>query len=198
MTASQETALSPAVRGWFLGPGGRIPGVAFDDLKEFGGKVYSGMPVGGGHTWKYTDGVWRERKTAPDRWEFTFSSLKRRIREAPEGSGVLVGTGYHWFIVAHQRVRKLDKDSYETAMEGVKYKVAHRRPYWRHWSTEYPDQEPEKEVLIRILEEYLAELKSGTDPPPDGRPGSPAITSLRGCSQSVDTRGAPNPVQGHQ
>jgi len=135
--------------------------VAYDDLKEFGGKVYSGMPVGGEHRWEYPDGIWLERKVAPDRWTFTFSSLKRRARSAPEGSGAPVGTGYHWFILAHQKVRKLDRDTYETFMEGVKFKIAHRRPHWRYWSTEYQDQEPEKEILIRILEEYLAELKSG-------------------------------------
>jgi hypothetical protein len=46
-------------------------------------------------------------------------------------------------------------------MEGVKFKVAHKRPYWRAWSTDYPDQEPEREILIRILEEQLNELKNG-------------------------------------
>ena len=135
-------------------------GVAYDDLKESGGRVYTGMPVGAGHTWLYPDGLWQERKLAPDRWSFTFRSLKTRTRSAPEESGAAVGTGYHWFILAHQRVRKLDKDSYETFMEGVKFKVAHRRPHWRYWSTEYPDQEPEREILIRILEDELARLKA--------------------------------------
>jgi hypothetical protein len=147
--------------------------VAYDDLKEFRGKVYSGMPVGGEHIWEYPHGIWREQKTAPDRWVFSFSSLKTRGRKAPEGSGVPVGTGYHWFILAHQKVRKLDKDTYETSMEGVKFKVAHKRPHWRDWSTEYPDHEPEREILIRILEEYLAEMKSGTNPEPRGKPYDP-------------------------
>jgi len=138
--------------------------VAYDDLKEFGGRVYSGMSIGGEHLWDYPDGVWRERKVAPDRWVFTFSSLKKRARSDPESSGVPVGTGYHWFILAHQKVRKRDKDTYETFMEGVKYKVAHRRPHWRAWSTDYPDRESEKEILVRILEEQLSELKSGDGP----------------------------------
>jgi hypothetical protein len=47
-------------------------------------------------------------------------------------------------------------------MEGVKYKVAHKRPHWRGWSTEYPDHDPEREILIRILEEQLAALKRGS------------------------------------
>lgn len=123
------------------------------------------MAVGGRHIWEYTGGLWDERKVAPDRWDFTFSSQKRRTRGAPEGSGVPPGTQYHWYIMAHQRVRKLDQDAYETFMEGVKYKVAHKRPHWRGWSTEYPDHEPEREILARILEEQLVKLKdeNGTD-----------------------------------
>jgi len=138
--------------------------VAYDDLKEFRGQVYTGMPIGGTHVWEYPHGVWQERKVAPDRWVFSFLSEKKRARRAPEGSGALPGTQYHWFILAHQRVRKVDENTYETVMEGVKYKVAHRRPHWRGWSTEYPDQEPEREILIRILEEQLAELKRGNTP----------------------------------
>ena len=147
--------------------------MAYNDLKESGGKVYTGMCVGGEHTWVYPDGIWQEWKIAPDRWNFTFSSLKRRARSAPAGSGAAIGTGYHWFILAHQRVRKRDKDCYETFMQGLKYKVAHRRPHWRHWSTEYPDQEHEKEILIRILEEELARLR--THPFPRKRKGEPSV-----------------------
>jgi hypothetical protein len=137
--------------------------VAYDDLKESGGRVYSGMSVGGKHAWEYPEGLWQERKVAPDRWIFTFSSLKKRLHSAPENSGAPAGTGYHWFILAHQKVRKRDKDTYETFMEGVKFKVAHRRPHWRGWSTSYPDHESEREILIRILDEELARLRSGKD-----------------------------------
>jgi len=136
--------------------------VAFDDLKTYQGQVYSGRSIGSTHVWDYPHGVWQEQKVAPDRWVFTFRSGKKRARKAPEGSGALPGTQYHWFILAHQRVRKVDQDTYETVMEGVKYKVAHKRPYWRRWSTDYPDNEPEREILVRILENYLAELKEGT------------------------------------
>jgi hypothetical protein len=136
--------------------------VAFNDLKEFQGQTYSGMSIGGTHVWEYPQGVWQEEKVAPDRWTFSFRSEKKRLRKAPERSGALPGTQYHWFIIAHQRVRKVDQDTYETLMQGIKYKIAHKRPYWRRWSTEYPDHEPEREILIRILEQYLAELKEGT------------------------------------
>ena len=133
--------------------------MAYDDLKEFSGQRYTGMSVGGQHTWIYPNGRWQERKVAPDRWDFTFASMKERERSAPEGSGVPDGTQFHWYLLAHQRVRKVDKDSYTTFMDGLKYKVAHKRPHWRKWSDEYPDQEPERERLIAILERQLAELR---------------------------------------
>jgi hypothetical protein len=154
--------------------------VAFDDLKTYQGQVYSGMSIGGTHVWEYPRGVWEERKVAPDRWVFSFQSGKKRARKAPEGSGALPGTQYHWFILAHQRVRKVDQDTYETVMEGVKYKGAHKRPYWRRWSTDYPDHEPEREILIRILEEYLAELKEGTQAEENGCTDRPGFTTSKG------------------
>jgi hypothetical protein len=86
--------------------------VAFDDLKKFQGQVYSGMSVGGTHIWEYPHGIWREQKVAPDRWAFSFRSDKKREHKAPEGSGALPGTQYHGFILAHQRVRKLDQDTF--------------------------------------------------------------------------------------
>ena len=135
--------------------------MAFDDLKKFRGHVYSGMSVGGTHVWEYPHGIWQEQKVAPDRWAFSVRSDKKREHAAPEGSGALPGTQYHWYILAHQRVKKLDQDTYETIMEGVKYKAAHKRPNWRYWSTEYPDQEVEREILIRILKEQLEALKDG-------------------------------------
>ena len=133
--------------------------MAYDDLKDFDGRPYSGMAVGGEHSWLYANGLWRERKVAPDAWEFTFSSLKEREQEAPEGSGVPKGTQYHWYLLGHQIVRKIDKDSYTTFLSGMKYKVAHRRPYWRKWSCEYPGQLSEREKVLAILEGTLAGLR---------------------------------------
>ena len=62
--------------------------MAYDDVKEFEGETYSGMAVGGRHVWHYTDAVWREEKGAPDRWDFTLTSVKRRGEPGPPGSGV--------------------------------------------------------------------------------------------------------------
>lgn len=133
--------------------------MAYDDLKTFDGRKYTGMPVGGRHQWIYPDGVWKERKVAPDRWEFSFSALKEREQAAPAGSGAPPNTRYHWYILAHQRVRKIDRNSYSTFMTGVKHKLAHRRPNWHRWSNQYPDRPSERETLIAILEDTLARLR---------------------------------------
>ncbi|HEY7588847.1 MAG TPA: hypothetical protein VIB49_08925 [Thermoplasmata archaeon] len=135
--------------------------MAYDDLKEFEGEEYTGMPVGGEHTWIYPNGLWREQKVGPDRWEFTFTSIKERERSAPPGSGCPANTQYHWYLLAHQRARKIDADTYHTFMSGIKWKLAHKRPYWRKWSSEYPDQLPETAKLVAILEEALREVREG-------------------------------------
>lgn len=134
--------------------------MAYDDLKEFNGQKYMGMPIGGKHIWNYPNGIWKEEKVAPDRWVFTFRSLKRRERAAPVDSGVPIDTQYHWYILADQRARKVDEDSYETMMEGVKYKISHKRPYWRKWSSEYPNNIADRDRIIAILEDTLERLKN--------------------------------------
>lgn len=74
----------------------------FNALKSFNGQIYSGMAIGGSHTWNYDQGVWKETKEEPDLWKIDFETTKRRARNAPRGSGAPVGTEYHWLIVAHQ------------------------------------------------------------------------------------------------
>lgn len=133
--------------------------MAYDDLKEHDGETYTGMPVGGEHRWRYPDGRWVEEKLAPDRWRITFASRKERKAPAPPGSGAAQDTRYHWYILAHQRVRKLDKDTYATLMEGLKFKLGHRRPHWRAFSYEYDDQVDEIDRRIRILEDRLEALR---------------------------------------
>ncbi len=139
--------------------------MAYDDVKEFEGETYSGMAVGGRHTWHYTDAIWREEKVAPDRWDFTLTSVKRRAIPAPAGSGVPPLTEYHWYLLAHQWVRKIDADSYRTYMSGVKYKLAHKRPHWREWSDAYPGHPSSQEAVIEILESTAERLRTQPDAP---------------------------------
>jgi hypothetical protein len=133
--------------------------MGYDDLKDHNGKKYMGMPVGGSHEWSYPNGRWRERKVAPDRWNFVFESVKRREESAPANSGAPLNTQYHWCILADQRVRKVDKDAYETFMEGLKFKVAHKRPHWLKWSTEYPNNISDRDKTLSILEEVAEKLR---------------------------------------
>ena len=128
----------------------------YNEYKDFEGKKYTGMRVGGTHQWYYDKGEWKEKKITPDKWEFTYATNKRRAWQAPEGSGVPVGTEYHWYLLAHQNVRKLDANSYTTSMEGLKYKLAHKRAEKGKWSsTDYA----QKERLIQILEGLIDQLK---------------------------------------
>src|SRR5918911_2305817 len=100
--------------------------------------------------------IYKEKKIAPDKWEFNYSVKKTRAWQAPEGSGVPVGTEYHWYILADQNVRKLDANSYATSMTGLKYKLAHKRVGIKRWSS---TEDAQREQLIKILEEYIAQLK---------------------------------------
>jgi hypothetical protein len=129
----------------------------YNEFKEFEGKQYTGMKVGGSHKWYYDKGEWKEKKITPDKWEFTYDVTKRRAWNAPEGSGVPVGTEYHWYILAHQNVRKLDANNYTTSMTGLKYKLAHKRAEKDKWST---TDNAQRERLIQILQELIAQLKN--------------------------------------
>jgi hypothetical protein len=129
---------------------------AYDEFKEFDGRKYTGMKIGRSHKWHYDKGEWREKKITPDQWEFTFSVGKKRAGQAPEGSGVPVGTEYHWYILAHQNVKKVDANSYTTAMTGIKYKLAHKRAEQENWNV---TENTQKKRLIQLLEGLALQLK---------------------------------------
>jgi hypothetical protein len=129
---------------------------AYNEYKEFEGKQYTGMKVGRSHKWYYDRGEWKEKKIIPDKWEFTFDVNKRRSGKAPEGSGVPVGSEYHWYILAHQNVRKLDANNYTTSMTGLKYKLAHKRAEKDKWSV---SENAQRKQLIRVLRESIDQLE---------------------------------------
>jgi hypothetical protein len=132
------------------------PRRGYDALKTFAGKRYTGMAIGRGHTWRYDQGEWKEKKVSPERWEFSYTVTKRRKGHAPEGSGAPVGTEYHWYILAHQVVRKLNANDYSTAMTGIKFKLAHKRADKEAWSLDDPRQ---RRQVIRLLEDQLQRLR---------------------------------------
>ena len=128
----------------------------YNEYKEFEGRKYTGMKVGRSHKWYYDKGEWKEKKITPDKWEFTYAVNKKRAGQAPEGSGVPVGTEYQWYILAHQNVRKLDANSYTTSMTGLKYKLAHRRAEKEAWNA---TDNIQRKRLIQILQELIDQLK---------------------------------------
>jgi hypothetical protein len=79
-----------------------VGGRRYNDLKTHNRQPYSGMAIGGSHTWNYDLGVWKETKEEPDLWRIDYQTNKRRARNAPKGSGAPVGIEYHWLIVGHQ------------------------------------------------------------------------------------------------
>ena len=129
---------------------------SYNQFKEFQGKNYTGMKVGRTHKWYYDKGEWKEKKVTPDKWQFSYNVTKRRAGNAPEGSGVPVGTEYHWYILANQNVKKLDANNYTTSMIGLKYKLAHKRADKNNWSS---SDNVQRKRLIEILESLIENIK---------------------------------------
>ncbi|MGE0158178.1 MAG: hypothetical protein AB7T31_02130 [Gemmatimonadales bacterium] len=135
---------------------GSDPAVSYEDFKEFEGKRYTGMKVGRSHKWYYDEGEWKETKVTPNLWQISYAVNKRRAGHAPEGSGVPVGTEYHWYILAHQNVRKIDANQYTTSMFGLKFKVAHKRADKEKWST---SERTQRKRMIAFLHDVIRDLE---------------------------------------
>jgi hypothetical protein len=110
------------------------PAVSYNEFKTYEGHRYTGMKVGRSHKWYYDQGEWKEKKITPDLWEISYAVTKRRAGRAPEGSGVPVGTEYHWYVLAHQNVCKVNANDYTTSMTGLKFKIAYRKADTGKWS----------------------------------------------------------------
>lgn len=132
------------------------PAVSYDEFKEFEGQRYTGAKVGRTHKWYYDKGEWKETKITPDVWQISYAVNKRRAGRAPEGSGVPVGTEYHWYVLAHQNVQKLNANDYTTTMAGVKFKIAHRRADSEKWSATPKTQ---RRRMIGFLRDVIADLE---------------------------------------
>lgn len=130
---------------------------SYNRYKMYGEKQYTGMAVGRSHKWYYDQGIWLDKKITPEKWLISYEVTKRRAGKAPKGSGVPVGTEYHWYILAHQMVKKLDANSYSTALNGLKYKLAHKRSDKGKWNISNRTQ---RNHLVKILKSFIEELES--------------------------------------
>src|SRR5438270_3170463 len=130
--------------------------VSYDEFKEHEGKKYTGMKIGRSHKWYYDKGEWKEKKITPDLWQVSYAVTKRRAGRAPEGSGVPVGTEYHWYILAHQNTTKRTANDYTTSLTGLKFKIAHKRAGNEKWSATPRTQ---RKRMIMFLRSVLADLE---------------------------------------
>jgi hypothetical protein len=130
--------------------------VSYNDFKEHEGQRYTGMKVGRSHKWYYDKGEWKETKITPDLWQITYAVTKRRAGRAPEGSGVPVGTEYHWYVLAHQNTTKRTANDYTTSMTGLKFKIAHKRAGSEKWSATPKTQ---RKRMIMFLESVIGDLQ---------------------------------------
>ena len=130
---------------------------SYNRYKTYGKTQYTGMSIGRSHKWYYDQGAWRDTKITPDLWGISYAVTKRRAGKAPAGSGALTGTGYHWVILAHQHVEKLNADDYSTIMTGLKFKLAHRRAGKDKWNLTAKSQ---RKHLITFLKQMIAQLET--------------------------------------
>jgi len=134
--------------------------VSYDEFKEYEGRRYTGMKIGRSHKWYYDQGEWKETKITPDLWQIGYAVTKRRAGRAPEGSGVPVGTAYHWYVIAHQNTTKQSANDYTTSLTGLKFKIAHKRAGSSKWSATPKTQ---RKRMITFLQSVIADLQKQND-----------------------------------
>ncbi len=150
--------------------------VSYNEFKEYEGQRYTGMKIGRSHKWRYDRGDWKETKITPDLWQIGYAVTKRRAGRAPEGSGVPVGTEYHWYVLAHQNVAKQSANDYTTSLTGLKFKIAHKRAGSEKWSATPRTQ---RKRMIMFLERVIADLKRHDAGDVIGGRGKPASAEAR-------------------
>jgi hypothetical protein len=165
------------------------PAVSYNEFKEYEGQRYTGMKIGRGHKWYYDQGEWKEKKITPDLWQVNYAVTKRRAGRAPEGSGVPVGTEYHWYVLAHQNVAKQNANDYTTSLTGLKFKIAHKRAGSEKWSATPRTQ---RKRMITFLRSVLADLekqsaREGGVVSPQQRPAGTAQRKAR-AAQTIMKR----------
>jgi hypothetical protein len=140
------------------------PADSYDRFKEYEGQKYTGMRIGRNHKWYYDKGEWKETKITPDLWQISYAVNKRRVGRAPEGSGVPLGTEYHWYVLAHQNVRKLNANEYTTSLAGLKFKIAHKRAASDKWNATPKTQ---RKRMVKFLRDVIRDLEREPEAPTD-------------------------------
>src|ERR687896_261366 len=152
--------------------------VSYNEFKEHEGQRYTGMKIGRSHKWHYDRGEWKETKITPDLWQIGYAVTKRRAGRAPQGSGVPVGTEYHWYVLAHQNGAKQSANDYTTSLTGLKFKIAHKRAGSDKWSATPKTQ---RKRMMTFLQSVIADLEkqNGTGADVVSERGKPVAAERR-------------------
>jgi hypothetical protein len=167
----------------------------YNEFKDYEGQRYTGMKIGRGHKWHYDKGEWKEKKITPDLWQINYAVTKRRAGRAPEGSGVPVGTEYHWYILAHQNVRKLNANDYTTALTGLKFKVAHKRADSEKWSA---TEKTQRKRMIKFLQDVISDLEQQQDTEAETAAAKPARKTAARKRRATTPKSMTKPARRHR
>jgi hypothetical protein len=159
------------------------PAVSYNEFKDYEGQRYTGMKIGRSHKWHYDRGEWKETKITPDLWQISYAVNKRRAGHAPEGSGVPLGTEYHWYVLAHQNVAKQTANDYTTSLTGLKFKIAHKRAGSEKWSA---TPRMQRKRMIKFLQDVIADLSKQTDSASDAMSGQARAAAERPARRSIE------------
>lgn len=67
-----------------------------------------------------------------------------------------MGMEYHWYVLAHQNVQKLNANDYTTSMAGLKFKIAHKRAGSEKWSATPATQ---RKRMVEFLRDVIDKLE---------------------------------------
>src|SRR3982751_2895751 len=71
-------------------------------------------------------------------------------------SVVPVGTEYHWYVLAHQNVCKINANDYTTSLSGLKFKIAYKRADTGKWSA---TPQTQRKRMISFLRDVIEDLE---------------------------------------
>jgi hypothetical protein len=122
-------------------------------LAEFEGNEYNGTREE--IAWQLSKNTWSEFRRGEKSWDVLFETNASKPFEGAKD--MPVGSEYHSYILAHQKLVKTRKNTYAMKLEGLKFKLAHKED-GASWSS---NERGRKNQLIKILKEMLATLESG-------------------------------------
>ena len=120
-------------------------------LIEFEGKPYNGFPIS--KSWTLGKSDWKESRRGIKTWDISFEADATTNTE--NDLSLPIGSEFHSYILAHQKIVKTHKNAYKLKIQGIKFKLAHKLRD-ENWSATSQHQ---KKNLIQILKDVLKDLE---------------------------------------